>query len=239
VSTVNALLLFDIDGTLIDTEGAGLSALRLGFLEAFPERAPEPFPALDLAGATDGGVVRHLFEHFGIENLPSSRERFFRCYELALGERLRLHRSEGRGRLLPGVGGLLSRLEALKEAGTLLGLLTGNTAAGARTKLAHFGIEGHFGFGAFGDDDADRNALGPIAMERARLATGRPIAVERTVVVGDTPKDIACARACGARVVAVATGTCSRETLAAARPDALLDDFSDPECFFAALERLM
>jgi len=119
---VNALILFDIDGTLIDTRGAGRGALEEGFFSAFPERAGEPFPPLDLGGATDAGVARFLFGHFGIEESDAGRESFFAAYAVALRQRLHLCQGEGEGRLLPGVAALL---ETLGSAGfPPLGLLT-------------------------------------------------------------------------------------------------------------------
>lgn len=234
---MNALLLFDIDGTLVDSRGAGLGALEKGFFSAFPEREGESFPPLELGGATDAGIARFLFAHFGIEESEAGRERFFAAYALALRQRLRRHRGEGNGRLLPGVAALLEAL----GGGDFhpLGLLTGNTAAGARLKLEHFGIASHFAFGAYGDDHADRNLLGPVALERARRHAGRAFEPARTVVVGDTVKDIACARAFGAKVVAVATGAGTVDQLAAAGPDALLPDLSDSEAFLAALASIL
>jgi len=223
---VKSLLLFDIDGTLIDTEGAGLVSLEEGFFRSFPERSGSRFPALDLGGATDGSVVAFLFEHFEIEDHDRHRAHFFRNYEEALAEKLREFLSMKKGRVLPGIPELLARL-AERHHDFVLALLTGNTEAGARIKLESFGLDSYFPFGAFGSDHHDRNQLGPIALERARKATGRSYPTTQALVIGDTGKDIACARACGAKVLAVATGTVSRETLAADSPDGLLDDLSD------------
>ncbi|MDF1861342.1 MAG: HAD family hydrolase [Verrucomicrobiales bacterium] len=223
---MKALLLFDIDGTLIDTEGAGLSSLEAGLFEAFPDRVDRPFPPLDLGGATDGSVVAFLFGHFEIEDHASHRERFYESYSAALEQQLKDHGERGIGRVLPGVPELL---DTLKEEfpDQVSALLTGNAEIGARMKLRHFGLDSHFSFGAFGDDHHDRNHLGPIAIQRAERFTGRQFHMDQVIVIGDTVKDVRCARACGAKVIAVATGTVSREELEKAEPDALLPDFSD------------
>lgn len=228
------LLLFDIDGTLIDTEGAGLAALEDGLYEAFPGREHISFPPLDLGGATDGSVIAFLFRHFTIEDHPENHRLFHGAYTGALRSRLETFRGEGRGRILPGVRRLVEHLA--EERDFALGLLTGNMEAGARIKLDHFDLGRHFAFGAFGDDHHDRNLLGPIAVERAFQCTGATFASGDTVIIGDTIKDIACARAFGARVVGVATGSSSGQTLASGDPDALLQDLSDLPAVLEAIE---
>ena len=110
-----------------------------------------------------------------------------------------------------------------------IGLLTGNIEEGARIKIKHYGIEKYFMFGAFGCDHFDRNKLGPIALERARQNHGLQFDSQETFVIGDTPKDINCAKAFGARSLAVATGSFSCEQLMDYDPDYLLDDLSDWE----------
>ncbi|MDF2377151.1 MAG: HAD family hydrolase [Verrucomicrobiales bacterium] len=229
------LLLFDIDGTLIDTEGAGLISLEEGLFSAFPELEGRPFPPLDLGGATDGSVIAFLFEAFGLEDHSGNRERFFEFYLHALKGRLQSFEKEGKGRLLAGVVPLLEGLARCSDRVTL-GLLTGNTADGAKVKLSHYGVDHHFVFGAYGDDHADRNALGPIALERAERDHGLKFDPTDVVVIGDTPKDVACARAFGARVIAVATGASSHEELAAFDPDILLEDFANTDDALAAIE---
>ena len=203
-----ALWLFDIDGTLVDTGGAGMAALQ----EATREHFGGPGPALDLAGSTDLGVLATITDHFGRTDGAAEAEAFFAAYL----RRLEWNLAHGGfpGRVLPGVGGLLEGLAAMP--GTTVGLLTGNIAAGAAAKMRHFGLAHHFAFGAYGCDHADRNLLGPVALERAARHAGRPFAPEETVVVGDTPKDIDCARAMGAACVAVATGRFTIDELRAA-----------------------
>ena len=239
------LLLFDIDGTLVDTGGAGLRALTSALLEEFQlhERAGD-FPALDLAGSTDSGVVRLLFGHFEIALEPANVERFYARYHVHLRRELSTWGRE-HGRILPGVSRLMEELrgddgnEIGGDARPALGLLTGNIARGAWTKVASFGLDGVFGFGAFGDDHHDRNELGPIAMDRATLHTGKRFESNRVFIIGDTPRDIGCARACGAWAVAVATGKFSAADLEEHQPDLLFESFEDHGHVIDSLARLV
>ena len=214
------LVLFDIDGTLLNTGGAGIAALNQAFARAFPEQA-ERMPELDLAGATDSGLVINIFRHAEIEHTEENDARFIDAYLDHLRENL----TTFDGQLLPGVIELLDELAG--HPGASVGLLTGNIERGARLKVDHYGIGHHFSFGSFGDDHHDRDALGPIAIDRATAATGRRFSREQVYVVGDTPKDIRCARAAGARAVAVATGSIAHAELAGHAPDTLFEDLSD------------
>jgi phosphoglycolate phosphatase len=227
VKTSRKLLLFDIDGTLVDTGGAGLKALRDGFHEAFPQHREDEFPPLELGGATDHGVAMGLFAHFGLDDHLEHRERFFRAYTVRLEQGLATHSVLGKARVLPGVPDLLARLSDRGEH--RLAVLTGNLREGARIKLRHFGIDHHFSLdaGAYGDDHHDRNELGPIAHGRAMGFFGEEFAPENIVVIGDTLRDIACARAFGAKVLAVATGAASWEELERGRPDGLVGDLTE------------
>ena len=180
-------------------------------------------PPLDLAGSTDNGVVMGIWDHFKIAHDPSEYARFYAIYLQRLVENLRSERFSD-GMVLPGVRQLLAKLE---NKGHSLGLLTGNTAAGAKEKTDYFGLSAHFSFGSYGDDHHDRNMLGPIALARAEKATGKNFRPEETLVIGDTPKDIACARAFGAQVVAVATGRFTSEELAEFKPEYLCESLAD------------
>jgi phosphoglycolate phosphatase-like HAD superfamily hydrolase len=228
------LLLFDIDGTLVDTGGVGMSALQSAFAELYPEEveAIGGAPELDLAGSTDSGIAMELFGKIGLEDSPAERERFFGRYLE------NLHQGFGepgsRGILLKGVKSLLAELARVEELA--LGLLTGNIAGGARAKVDYYGIGHHFSWGAYGDDHHDRDQLGPIAVGRAEEHLGRDLSAARATVIGDTPKDIKCARAMGARVVAVATGRFSEAELAAYQPDVLLPDLADVAGAKSAIE---
>ena len=208
------LLLFDIDGTLVDMGGKGLEALRKTASEIFGGDGP----SLDLAGSTDLGVLESLYIHFGIEATEEQTHRFFEAYHRHLEESLEMDLHEGR--VLDGVVELLEDLASHGKA--QLALLTGNTSLGAQIKLKHYRLDHHFTFGAYGSDRADRNLLGPIALERALAITGKAFHPERTMVIGDTPKDIACAHAMGARCLAVATGRFSAKELEEAGADWVL-----------------
>ena len=210
------MVLFDIDGTLVDTGGAGMQALRKAARDLFGAEGPE----LDLAGSTDSGIVRGLLEHFGEDTSEERIEEFYGTYL----RHLRAHLAGGEfpGRVLPGV---MEILDAFQGAGAVLGLLTGNIAKGAELKVRHFGMADYFGFGAYGDDHHDRNVLGPIAMDRAREATGRDFVAGESLVIGDTPKDIACGRAMGAVTVCVATGMFSAKELRDHGADVVFETF--------------
>jgi phosphoglycolate phosphatase-like HAD superfamily hydrolase len=209
------LFLFDIDGTLVDTGGAGMQALQ----EASHELFGHIGPPLDLAGSTDLGVVANIFAYFG---KPATAEETAAYFDVYL-RRLEWNLSQGLfpGRVLDGVPEVLAALAA--KPGATLGLLTGNTAAGAAAKMRHFGLDHYFAFGAHGCDHADRNLLGPIALKRAAVHAGRGFTSEETLVIGDTPKDIACARAIGARCLAVATGRFSAAELRLHAPDLVVE----------------
>lgn len=213
------LLLFDIDGTLVDTGGKGMNALQKAVLEVFGGQGP----ALDLAGSTDLGIVSNLYLHFEVEPTEERTHCFFEIYHQYLVESL--ESGPGEGRVLDGVFDLLEDLALYRHA--QLGLLTGNTQWGAEIKLRHYGLHHHFPFGAFGSDRADRNLLGSIALERARAVTGKVFSPGQTLVIGDTPKDIACAHAMGARCLAVATGCFSAEQLQQAGADWVLGSLRD------------
>lgn len=209
------LYLFDIDGTLVDTGGAGMAALKEATCEVFGHEGP----TLDLAGSTDLGIVANIHAYFEIE---ATRERIESYFEVYLA-RLDWNLTHGGfpGRVFGGVEDLLTELAGRSDAS--VGLLTGNTAGGAAAKMRHFGLAGHFPFGAYGCDHADRNRLGPIAMERAAAHTGKIFTAAETWVIGDTPKDIACAHAIGARCLAVATGQFTSQALAAHGADQVVE----------------
>jgi phosphoglycolate phosphatase len=216
------LLLFDIDGTLLDTGGAGGASL-LDAAEEVLGVPRESLPPLDLAGATDGGVIRRLFGQTGHEVSDALVRQYLACYLQRLQSRLK-HESFA-GETLPGVQSLLSLL--MNCAGVDLGLLTGNVRAGADAKLRRFQLNSYFQDGAFGDDAEDRNLLGPVALRRMQAVTGRTYRIDQIIVIGDTPKDIACAHALGARCLAVGTGHFTAEALAAHEPWKVLEDLTE------------
>ncbi len=216
------LVLFDIDGTLITTEGAGRAAMGEAAGRLFGR--PDLFSRLSFAGAIDSEIVARALASGGLAPTPRRVGRLKAAYLRALRRRL----ARGGGRVYPGVRDAL----ALSAAHARVGLLTGNWREGARVKLSRFALWSHFspGLGAYGQDAAVRDGLLPVAWRRARRFGGPP---QRIIVIGDTPADVSCARA-GARAlvgpgvqvlaVAVCTGFASPELLADARPDLLLPD---------------
>ena len=192
-----------------------MTALRRAATEIFGDEGPP----LDLAGSTDSGIVRGLFNHFGLEYDAALEEKFYLSYLPKM--RANLQDTSFGGRVLPGARELIASLE---EDGHILGLLTGNIERGAIIKAGHYELDHHFAFGAYGDDHWDRNKLGPMALRRAADVTGRTFDPSEVIVIGDTPKDVACAQAFGARSVAVATGAFSAEALAESGADTVVPD---------------
>jgi phosphoglycolate phosphatase len=215
------LLLFDIDGTLIHSGGAGVHALKSAFKERFG--IDDDLRNIEIAGMTDSGIVVSILNKHKIpasnENMSAFLDSYVHFLSLELPRR--------KGTLLPGVLELLERLKSRRHL--VLALLTGNVSRGAQLKLEHYGVWHFFEFGAFADDHRDRNRLGSFARARAKEKHGREFSASAIDVIGDTPRDIACGRALGARTVAVATGTWSRDELSKYDPDFLIDDLSDVE----------
>jgi phosphoglycolate phosphatase-like HAD superfamily hydrolase len=222
------LLLFDIDGTLIDSSGAGVRSLQSVLRHKFG--VIDDLAGVEVAGRTDTGIVHQILRKQSMavteENTATFLEHYLEFLAVELPQR--------QGRLLPGIAELLSRLQARPK--NVLALLTGNLRRGAQLKLAHYGIWDFFEFGAFADDHHDRNHLGPFAQERAREAHSMEFAAANIDVIGDTPHDIACGKAIGARTIAVATGSFSRDQLSAHQPDFVLADFSDVEKVMAKFD---
>ena len=213
------LLLFDIDGTLIHSGGAGIEALKHALKERF--QIEDDLHDIEFAGMTDSGIVASILKKHSLPTTPENVTAFLDSYVHFLSNEL----PRRKGKLLPGVLELLEKLKTRKHV--VLGLLTGNVSRGAQLKLDHYGVWHFFEFGAFADDHHDRNELGQFARARAKEKHGREFSAAEIDVIGDTPRDIACGKALGARTIAVATGTWSRENLARHQPDILIDDFSD------------
>jgi phosphoglycolate phosphatase-like HAD superfamily hydrolase len=212
--------LFDIDGTLIASGGAGKSALEAGLAEEFGIR--RPIETLQLSGRTDLAIVRDLLAMHGLEDTPEMRRRVIEAYLRHLPDCLK----RSNGQVLPGIAALLERLSG--RADVKLGLLTGNLREGARLKLGHFGLFEHFAFGGYGDHHLDRDDVARAALAEARRVLDGEVCPGRVWVIGDTPLDVRCARAIGAKAVAVLTGWHCREELEGCCPDLLLADLSDP-----------
>lgn len=227
---MDVLALFDIDGTLVDTAGAGRDAIELALVEVFGTAGP--IEELSFAGLTDPFIARTLMRHAGLSDraIDAGFPALWATYEGRLEAILR--ERAARARVHPGVHDLLA---ALEELGTAIGLVTGNIAGGARHKLAACGIHDRFPFGSFGSDAENRDELPAIAIRRAARATGRAFERDRTWIIGDTPRDIGCARAAGIRVLAVATGSFTRAQLEEAGADVALDSLSDTARILALL----
>ena len=225
------LLLFDIDGTLVLTGGAGLRAITRAFHELFG--ATDAFAGVSLAGRTDRYLVEQGLERSGVPVTPDTLARVRDCYLARLAEAIH-EPAQGTKAMLPGVPPLLDALA--DRGGVHCALLTGNYAAGARIKLEHFDLWRRFTWGAFGDDHADRNDIARAAIADAPSRGARLPAPSHAIVVGDTPFDVACARAAGARVIAVATGGHTVDELRACEPDAVFEDLSDLAAVLAAID---
>jgi phosphoglycolate phosphatase-like HAD superfamily hydrolase len=211
--------LFDIDGTLIASRGAGQEATFAALTEAFNVRVTRD--GISFAGRTDRAIASDVFRAHGIPNTAANWELFQRVYL----EQLRLQLQRRNGEILRGVSQVLQRL--LCDARNHLGLLTGNIRAGAEQKLRHYQLWQHFAFGGFGDEHESRNDVAQLAYAAACAHLGTRIHAQDVWVVGDTVYDIHCARSIGANVIAVATGGTSAEELAAAGPDRLLHDLTE------------
>ena len=210
--------LFDIDGTLILSGGAGQAAAFAAIESDFG--VPAVQDGIQFAGRTDRAITDDIFEQHNIENTETNRKVFLNSYLQHLEEFLR-SRS---GRVLAGVREVLDQLHARSD--DHLGLLTGNIQAGARTKLRYFGLWDLFQFGGFGDEHASRDDVAGVALSNACEHLSHQVDPQDVIVVGDTVHDIRCAQSIGARAVAVATGGVSSSDLEAAQPDVLLDDLA-------------
>lgn len=216
------LVLFDVDGTLVDVDGAGRAAVRRALRDVYGETGPVDDFAFH--GKTDPAIVRGLLRAGGRDDAWIDRrmDRLWRSYLDALDEELAARRD--RVRACPGVPALLERLAADRRFE--LALVTGNLREGAWRKLSAAGVREPFRYGAFGSDSERRGELPPLALRRAERRTGRSFGPDQVWVVGDTPADVRCARESDLRVLAVATGRPGREELARHDPDHLLADLS-------------
>jgi phosphoglycolate phosphatase len=221
------VLFWDIDGTLLTTKRAGVFALEQAAREVL-DVEPD-IAALRTSGFTDYQVATATIAQCGREADPATVERFLRSYEAHLPDRLPLRA----GHALPGVEAILDALADRADVVSLL--LTGNTPRGAAAKLRHYGLDHHFDGGAFCVDAGDRDSIARRALAAAEERLGAPVDPDRAFVIGDTPHDITCARAVGARSVAVA-GTYTVAELREHDPWLALDGFPPPDRFLELLE---
>jgi phosphoglycolate phosphatase-like HAD superfamily hydrolase len=216
------LVLFDIDGTMLTSEGAGLVAMLDAMHEIMPGRTFS-FEGIPLAGRLDVLIWRDLLARHGLKHDDALHGRFRERYGHHLQRRLGVTHT---ARALNGVTGLIGTL--VHEPNVTLGILTGNYEHTGRLKVERAGIPTvQFTANAWADDGDSRRALTPVAMRRCAERRGHEIAPRDVVVIGDTPHDIDCAHAHGCRALAVATGGSSADELRAHSADLVVDDLSD------------
>jgi len=223
-TSASTLILFDIDGTLVLTGGAGGRAMTLAFSEIFA--VPNAFQGIPMAGRTDAWILNDAAAAHGIPPDSPDLARFRDAYVRHLAIELDKPGASRKG-LMPGIRELLDALAPRDDV--YLALLTGNYEAGARLKLEYFDLWRYFPCGAFGDEAPHRNVLVPKALTRVAASGGPAFLAANTLVIGDTPLDVGCAAHVGARSLAVATGSHSVEELRAAGADAVLKDLSDTD----------
>jgi phosphoglycolate phosphatase len=222
-------LCWDIDGTLLTTDRAGVYALEKATLAV--TRRPLDLQAMPTAGLTDVEIARLIIAKAGMMPRSELIEEFLRIYEDDLPASL----PRRAGRVMPGVVAILEALRERPTWGSML--LTGNTRRGAQAKLAHYGLTKYFTDGAFSDGTKDRADIARRAAEAiARSSPAVPLTYQ--IVIGDTPHDIACANAVGMRVIAVATGGYSVDELRKAGAEAVFAVLPAAEDFFSAVQSL-
>jgi phosphoglycolate phosphatase-like HAD superfamily hydrolase len=221
-------ILFDIDGTLMDSGGAGIRSLTLAFEEIFSVR--DAFRSISMAGKTDMQILREGFELHHIDCSNGIIPEFYRRYTGHLKQNIRTTQ----GHVMPGIREALGGLS--EQKGFTLGLLTGNIEEGARIKLDFFGLDSYFKTGAFGNDDEDRDRLLPIAIDKLYKQSSLKVDFRDCIVIGDTPRDVSCSKPYGAFSVAVATGPYSAVDLSDAGADVVFEDLSDTKAFMSVVK---
>ena len=217
------LVLFDIDGTLIRTGGAGVKAFGKTFAAEFS--LGHGLEQISFAGRTDPSIVREFLALHRVSPSARNFQRFFESYVFWLDYFL----DQLDGEILPGVKQFMSALQTLPHT-PLTGLLTGNIQLGAEIKLRHYQLWENFVFGAFGNDHEDRNQLACIAQQRGSRILGEPLAGHEILVIGDTPLDVACSKKIEAKMLAVASGIHSVKQLQDAQPTWVVENL---ECISA------
>ena len=212
-------VLFDIDGTLIGSDGASNRALNRALTKL--TAVTEGFREISFAGKTDLQIVREGLKSLGLPHRGELPHAIVNLYLAYLGDEL----SNGAGHVKAGVWKILQALSDTEDVH--LGLLTGNFKKGAELKLGQFGLMEFFPVGAFGSDSEDRLELLPIAVQRLRERENVSLDYNRCVVIGDTPRDVECARVHGASSIAVATGPYSLTDLKKTKADLVLSDLSN------------
>jgi phosphoglycolate phosphatase len=214
------ILLFDIDGTILNTGGSGKAAMEHALRSTF--QIEEMIDTVPYSGRTDQAIGRDLLRVHGLAETDEFRQKLTNAYLDALPTEL----AKKSGVVCPGLIPILEAASKLPDVH--LGLLTGNVERGARIKLSHFGLWDFFKFGGYGDDHFHRDDVARTALTNAERHVGHTLPRDQIWVIGDTPLDVQCARAIGARAVAVATGWHSIEELQQSKPDYLYPDLSLP-----------
>lgn len=223
------LILWDIDGTLIVSHGAGVRAMERALTKRFGVKCD--LGQIDWAGRTDSWISGEVFRHCGLADTPQNSHDYLEAYLELLPHELR---NGPQGGVLPGVLELLALLH--RRTDVAQGLLTGNLRRGAELKLTHYQVWHYFEFGAFADDSPRRNDLGPHALRRARDRHAVEFSPSDTFIIGDTPHDVECGRVIGANTIAVATGRHSAAQLAACTPTAVFENFADTAAFLRVID---
>lgn len=213
------LLLFDIDGTLLSAGGAGTRSLNRAFEKVL--KIKNAFVNFEMAGKTDILIIKEGLKLWKIEPTMSLINEIIENYL----EFLSIEINNNSKHLKPGV---LEFIQLnMEKFGYPMGLLTGNVERGARIKLEPFGLNSIFPFGAFGSDHEDRNYLLPIAIDKFWSNFEKKIDFHQCIVIGDTPRDVDCAKPYGARVIAVATGPYSKSDLEKTQADVIVESLSE------------
>jgi len=216
---MNKLVLFDIDGTLIDTGGAGTTSLNKAFCKLFSIK--DAFKGISMAGKTDIQIIKEGLKSHGFPHEDGNIDVMVNAYIEFLKDEI----DNPRRKIKPGI---MEILNLLREMGMTIGLLTGNLEKGARIKLEPFGLNEYFLEGAFGSDHEDRDMLLPIAIQKF-LRLGLGFSLKGCIVVGDTPRDVKCAKVHGACCIAVATGPYTKEHLLETEADIVFDSLAEVE----------
>lgn len=224
------ILLFDIDGTLLNSGGAGYRAMTRAFKALFD--IENGLKGVTLSGMTDAVIFKNACEANDVAFQNHKQAEFKKIYLEFL--RVEMPKPNPEKFMCPGIDELLPVLADIPDI--YLGLLTGNFTEGARIKLDDFGLNKFFEFGAFGDDNSDRNLLYNYAIERFTKKYGLIPHGSQVWIIGDTPRDIACAQPHNAWSVAVATGSFTTEDLAMENPHFLFNDLSDTKAFLQVLD---
>ena len=224
----DSLLLWDIDGTLVYMDRAGERALLVAIRDLYGRDLGDHLP-VKLQGRTDTSICRDLLAYLGVPVTPAEEKRFQRAYLSHIPTTM----PAGKARVLAGIREALDAVHAHPEIHQAL--LTGNLKEGARLKLSYLGLWDYFEFGAFADDSPVRDELGPFALARAKEKLGIEFPPERVYIIGDTPHDIACGKAIGAKTIAVATGSFSVGELEACEPTHTFADLSDTQALLKVI----